>query len=75
MGSPLTCSTSAFNVVASPPRVKPPVFSRNLDEDVARGAAMLGAKEGTDLDPRTALAMMPKPADVCAHGLGITARD
>ena len=34
---------------------EPPVFSRNLDEDVARGAAMLGAKEGTDLDPRTVL--------------------
>ena len=54
---------------------KPPVFSRNLDEDVARGAAMLGAKEGRDLDPRTALARMPKPADVCSHGLGITSRD
>jgi molecular chaperone DnaK len=52
---------------------KPPVFSRNLDEDVARGAAMLGAKEGTDLDPRTALAIMPKPADVCSRGLGIKA--
>ncbi len=28
---------------------RPPVFSRNLDEDVARGAAMLGAKEGQGL--------------------------
>jgi molecular chaperone DnaK len=52
---------------------RPPVFSRNLDEDVARGAAMLGAKEGTDLDPRSMLARMPKPVDVCAHGLGVTA--
>jgi molecular chaperone DnaK len=52
---------------------KPPTFSRNLDEDVARGAAMLGAKEGRDLDPRTMLAMMPKPVDVCAHGLGVSA--
>jgi molecular chaperone DnaK len=52
---------------------KPPVFSRNLDEDVARGAAMLGAKEGTDLDPRSALGQMPKPVDVCSHGLGVTA--
>ncbi len=50
---------------------KPPVFSRNLDEDVARGAAMLGAKEGTDLDPRSALARIPKPVDVASHGLGI----
>jgi molecular chaperone DnaK len=52
---------------------RPPLFSRNLDEDVARGAAMLAAKEGQDLDPRTALARMPKPVDVCSHGLGITA--
>jgi molecular chaperone DnaK len=51
---------------------KPPVFSRNLDEDVARGAAMLGAKEGTDLDPRSVLARMAKPVDVCSHGLGVT---
>jgi molecular chaperone DnaK len=52
---------------------KPPVFSRNLDEDVARGAAMLGAKEGNDLDPRSVLAKMAKPVDVCSHGLGISA--
>jgi molecular chaperone DnaK len=52
---------------------KPPVFSRNLDEDVARGAAMLGAKEGTDLDPRSALARIPKPVDVASHGYGIEA--
>jgi len=52
---------------------RPPVFSRNLDEDVARGAAMLGAKEGTDLDPRTVLATMAKPVDVCSHGLGVSA--
>jgi molecular chaperone DnaK len=52
---------------------RPPVFSRNLDEDVARGAAMLGAKEGTDLDPRSVLARMPKPVDVCSHGLGVSA--
>ena len=52
---------------------RPPTFSRNLDEDVARGAAMLGAKEGTDLDPRTVLARMQKPVDVCSHGLGVSA--
>jgi molecular chaperone DnaK len=52
---------------------RPPVFSRNLDEDVARGAAMLGAKEGKDLDPRSVLARMAKPIDVCSHGLGVTA--
>ena len=32
---------------------KPPVFSRDLDQDVARGAAMLAAKEVTDLNPRS----------------------
>jgi molecular chaperone DnaK len=52
---------------------RPPVVSRNLDEDVARGAAMLGAKEGGDLDPRSALARMPKPVEVCSHGLGVSA--
>ena len=52
---------------------RPPVFSRNLDEDVARGAAMLGAKEGQDLDPRSVLARIPKPVDVCSHGLGVSA--
>jgi molecular chaperone DnaK len=52
---------------------RPPTFSRNLDEDVARGAAMLGAKEGTDLDPRSVLARMAKPVDVCSHGLGVSA--
>jgi molecular chaperone DnaK len=52
---------------------RPPVFSRNLDEDVARGAAMLGAKEGQELDPRSALARMAKPVDVCSHGLGVSA--
>jgi molecular chaperone DnaK len=50
-----------------------PVFSRNLDEDVARGAAMLGAKEGRDLDPRSVLGRMPRPVDVSSHGLGVTA--
>ncbi|MCW2936532.1 MAG: hypothetical protein JWM19_7494 [Actinomycetia bacterium] len=52
---------------------RPPEFSRNLDEDVARGAAMLGAKEGKDLDPRTVLARMAKPVDVCSQGLGVSA--
>jgi molecular chaperone DnaK len=52
---------------------RPPEFSRNLDEDVARGAAMLGAKEGNDLDPRTVLAQMAKPSDVCSQGLGVSA--
>jgi molecular chaperone DnaK len=50
---------------------RPPAFSRNLDEDVARGAAILAAKEGGDLDPRSRLAKMPPPVDVASHGLGV----
>ncbi len=49
-----------------------PSFTRNVDEDVARGAAILAAKEGGELDPRTRLAQMPKPIDVLSHGLGVT---
>lgn len=49
-----------------------PTFSRNLDEDVARGAAMMAAKLADTVDPRTKIAMMPKPKDVTSKGLGIT---
>jgi molecular chaperone DnaK len=52
---------------------QPPVFSRNLDEDVARGAAMLGAKTGNAVDPRSYLGRIPKPVDVCSHGFGVRA--
>jgi molecular chaperone DnaK len=52
-----------------------PVFTRNLDEDVARGAAILAAKEGGELDPRSRLALMPVPVDVVSHGLGVTVLD
>jgi molecular chaperone DnaK len=52
-----------------------PTFTRNLDEDVARGAAILAAKEGGELDPRTRLAQMADPIDVVSHGLGITETD
>jgi len=50
-----------------------PTFSRSLDEDVARGAAILATKESGELDPRTLLAAIPPPRDVLSHGLGITA--
>jgi molecular chaperone DnaK len=52
-----------------------PVFSRNLDEDVARGAAILAAKEGGELDPRSQLAMMPPPVDISSLGLGVSILD
>jgi molecular chaperone DnaK len=49
-----------------------PVFSRNLDEDVARGAAIYAAKLSGDADPRSELARMPVPVDAASHGLGVT---
>ena len=52
-----------------------PSFSRNLDEDVARGASILAAKQGGELDPRSALASMPPPVDVISHGLGVSVLD
>lgn len=49
-----------------------PKLTKNLDEDVARGAALLGAKLGDTLDPRSELAQRPKPVDAASHALGIT---
>lgn len=49
-----------------------PKLTKNLDEDVARGAALLGAKLGDTLDPRSELAQRPKPIDAASHALGIT---
>jgi molecular chaperone DnaK len=50
-----------------------PTFSQNLDEDVARGAAMLAAKTANTVDSRSYLAAMPAPKDVTSQGLGVTA--
>jgi len=49
-----------------------PKFSRNLDEDVARGAAILAAKLGGELDARSQLASLPTPVDAASHGLGVS---
>lgn len=49
-----------------------PLISKNLDEDVSRGAAMLGAKLAGRLDPRSELAAIPVPRDAASHALGIT---
>jgi len=54
---------------------KAPTFSRNLDEDVARGASILAAKLGGHVDPRSELAELAVPQDVASHGLGITVND
>ncbi|HEY5333924.1 MAG TPA: Hsp70 family protein, partial [Solirubrobacterales bacterium] len=47
-------------------------LTKNLDEDVARGAALLGAKLGDTLDPRSELAQRPDPVDAASHALGVT---
>lgn len=49
-----------------------PKLTKNLDEDVARGAALLGAKLGDSLDPRSELAQRPQPVDAASHALGIS---
>ena len=48
-----------------------PKLTKNLDEDVARGAALLGAKLGDNLDPRSELARRPNPVDAASHALGV----
>lgn len=55
---------------------KEPKFSRNLDEDVSRGASILAVKsvEGA-LDANSELALMPAPVDAASHGLGIKVFD
>lgn len=48
-----------------------PQLTKNLDEDVSRGAAMLGAKLTGSVDPRSELAQMPVPTDAASHAVGI----
>jgi molecular chaperone DnaK len=52
-----------------------PQQTKNLDEDVARGASMLGAKLGGGLDPRSELARLPRPVDAASHALGLSIVD
>ncbi|MFT4148283.1 MAG: Hsp70 family protein [Micrococcaceae bacterium] len=55
---------------------KEPIFSKNLDEDVARGASMLAAKETTGaLDASSMLSALPTPQDAASHGIGVTVLD
>lgn len=51
---------------------KEPTFTKNLDEDVARGAAILATKTSGSADPRSELAELAIPTDVASHGLGMT---
>ena len=54
---------------------KEPTFSGSLDEDVARGAAILAARIGGQVDPRSELAELAIPKDIASHGLGVTVND
>jgi len=50
-----------------------PQFSRNLDEDVARGAALIGALKTGTAAPMSALAALPAPVDRSSHAIGVNA--
>jgi molecular chaperone DnaK len=52
---------------------KDPLHSRNLDEDVARGAALIGALKTGTAAPTSALASLPAPIDRSSHAIGVTA--
>lgn len=54
---------------------KEPTLSRNLDEDVARGASILATKLSGTVDPRSELAELAVPTDIASHGLGMTVLD
>lgn len=50
---------------------KDPQFSKNLDEDVARGAALIGALKTGTAAPSSALAALPPPVDRSSHAIGV----
>jgi molecular chaperone DnaK len=50
-----------------------PQFSRNLDEDVARGAALIGALKTGTAAPLSPLAALPAPVDRSSHAIGVVA--
>jgi molecular chaperone DnaK len=62
----------AFQKVLSDLVGREPEFSKNLDEDVARGAAVLATKLSGQADPRSELAAMAVPQEIASHGLGMT---
>ena len=51
---------------------KTPLLSKNLDEDVARGAALMGALHLGTAPKGSALALLPTPRDVSSHPIGVT---
>jgi molecular chaperone DnaK len=52
-----------------------PQFSRNLDEDVARGAALIGTLKTGTANPLSTLAALPVPVDRSSHAIGVDALD
>jgi molecular chaperone DnaK len=52
---------------------KDPQFSKNLDEDVARGAALVGVLRTGTAAPSSALASLPPPIDRSSHSIGVVA--
>lgn len=50
-----------------------PQYSRNLDEDVARGAAIIGALRTGTAAPSSPLAALPAPMDRSSHAIGVQA--
>jgi molecular chaperone DnaK len=52
---------------------KEPQFSKNLDEDVARGAALVGALKTGTAAPSSPLAALPAPVDRSSHAIGVVA--
>ncbi|MGH3301113.1 MAG: Hsp70 family protein [Streptosporangiaceae bacterium] len=54
---------------------KEPQYSRNLDEDVARGAALIGALKTGTAPQASPLASLPAPVDRSSHAIGVVALD
>jgi molecular chaperone DnaK len=54
---------------------KDPILSRNLDEDVARGAALMGVLKLGLAPVGSPIARLPVPRDRSSHALGVTALD
>ena len=48
-----------------------PQFSRNLDEDVARGAALVGVLKTGTASAGSVLAALPAPVDRSSHAIGV----
>jgi molecular chaperone DnaK len=52
-----------------------PQFSRNLDEDVARGAALVGVLKTGTAGAGSSLAALPAPVDRSSHAIGVVVQN